>query len=357
MDVSGIPGVDEVPLPWQSDAWQALAALFAGGRLPHGFLVTGQTGLGKLLFATAFARLVLCRSPAGDRACGRCNSCAQFSAGTHPDYSHITFEEREGKGGEEGALKSAISVEQVRELIAVLQLRSHSEGGRKLALIEPAEGMSAAAANSLLKTLEEPPADTLLLLVSAAPGRLPATIRSRCQMLALPVPGTPDAVAWLDAREPRPDWPLHLGLAGGAPLAALSFARSGIAARRQAFFAALAALRAGRENPMKLASRPKDEYPELLRLLWSFVSDLILLNSAGIGAPLVNRDQLPLLQMAAEGIHLRSLHAFLDRVQDAMSALDTPVNRELAFVVLLSDWADGLDEMKNSPLAAHTAWG
>lgn len=357
MDVNGAPGLDEVPLPWQREAWETLAARIGGGRLPHALLVTGQTGIGKLLFATAFARLALCRSPANSRACGHCQSCTQFAAGSHPDYSHLSFEEREGKAGEEGALKSAISVEQVRGLITVLQLHSHSAGGRKLALIEPAEGMSAAAANSLLKTLEEPPADTVLLLVSATPGRLPATIRSRCLMLSLPAPGSQDAIAWLNTREPRPDWPLHLGLAGGAPLAALLLARSGIVARRQSFFTALAALRAGHENPVKLAVRPKDEYPELLRLLWSFVSDLILLKSAGAEAPLVSRDQLALLQKAAEGIHLRSLHAFLDHIQAAMAALDTPANRELAFAVLLSDWADGLDEMKNSPLAAHTAWG
>jgi DNA polymerase-3 subunit delta' len=217
--------------------------------------------------------------------------------------------------------------------------------------------MSIAAANSLLKTLEEPPADTLLLLVSAAPGRLPATVRSRCQVLALPPPQADEAVAWLEVRERRNDWRLLLGFSGGAPLAALELAAADLMPRRQAFFAALLRLREGRENPVKLATRPKDEYPELLKLLWSFVSDLILLKSGGTTAPLVNRDQLPLLQKAAEGIHLRSLHAYLDRVQAAIRALDTPANRELALAVLLSDWADGLDEMKNLPLAAHTTWG
>ena len=357
MDVSAPPRIDDVPLPWQRDAWDTLKARLGGGQLPHALLITGQPGIGKGLLASAFARLVLCRTPRDGRACGSCASCVQFAAGTHPDFSRVSFEERDGKAGEEGLLKSAISVDQIRDLIASLQLRSHNEGGHKVALVEPAEGMSIAAANSLLKTLEEPPADTLLLLVSAAPGRLPATVRSRCQVIAPPPPRAPDAVAWLDARETRQDWNLLLGLAGGAPLAALELALSDLPSRRQSFFASLARLREGRENPVKLAVRPKDEYPELLRLLWSFTSDLILLKSAGAAAPLVNRDQLPLLQKAAEGIHLRSLHAFLDRVQAAIQALDTPTNRELAFAVLLSDWAGGLDEIKNSPLAAHTTWG
>jgi len=110
--MSEMPGIGAVPLPWQADAWQALVARLAGGNLPHGILVTGQAGLGKTLFAAAFARLALCRNPEPGRACGRCSSCVQYAAGTHPDFRHVSFEEREGKAGEEGGLKSAISVEQ-----------------------------------------------------------------------------------------------------------------------------------------------------------------------------------------------------------------------------------------------------
>jgi len=350
-----MPDPQDVPLPWHEELWSTLAARLTEGRLAHGLLITGQPGLGKYLFATAFARLALCRTPKDGRACGVCNSCAQFAASSHPDFSHVTFEEREGKAGEEGALKLNISVEQISVLIGDLQLRSH-QGGRKVALIEPAEGMSPAAVNSLLKTLEEPPADTLLLLVSAAPGRLPATIRSRCQLAALPVPGTTQALAWLQAREPRDDWTVLLGFCGGAPLAALELAGTDIGPRRKAFFEALMRLRQNQANPVMLAAVPKDRHPELLQLLWSFTSDLILLRSGG-AASVVNRDQLPLLQKAAEGIHLRSLYAFLDRIQAAIQALDTSGNRELALAVLLADWAGGLDDIKGSPLAANTAWG
>lgn len=352
--MSGLQAPAEVPLPWQQETWRALASRLLEGKLPHGLLITGQPGVGKGLFATAFARLALCRNPKDGRACGACNGCAQFDAGSHPDFSRVTFEEREGKAGEEGALKLNISVEQVRTLIGDLQLHSH-QGGRKVALIEPAEGMSVAAANSLLKTLEEPPADTLLLLVSSAPGRLPATIRSRCQVAALPVPNTSQALAWLQDRGARDDWSVLLGFCGGAPLAALDLAATDISVRRKAFFETLARLRSGQANPVMLAAVPKDRYPELLRLLWSFTADLILLKSGG-GDRLVNRDQLPLLQKAAEGINLRSLHAFLDRIQVALQALDSTANRELGLAVLLADWAGGLDDIQGSPLA-DTAWG
>ena len=352
--MNGAPNLTEIPLPWQQDAWRALAARLSAAKLPHGLLITGQTGVGKQLFAAAFARLALCRDPKDDRACGACNACAQFDAGSHPDFYHVSFEQRKGKAGEEGALKLNISVEQVRDLIGDLQLRSH-QSGRKVAVIEPADGMSTAAANSLLKTLEEPPADTILLLVSSAPGRLPATIRSRCQVVALPAPETSQALAWLQARGTRDDWAILLAFCGGAPLAALDLAATDIGVRRKAFFETLGRLRLAQANPVMLATVPKDRYPELLRFLWSFTADLILLKSGG-ASRLVNRDQLPLLQKAAEGIHLRSLHAFLDRIQVAIQALDSSANRELGLAVLLADWSGGLDDIKGSPLA-DTAWG
>ena len=352
--MSAAPSLDAVPLPWQQEAWTALTARLASGQLPHGLLVSGQVGTGKGLFAAAFARYALCRQPRDGRSCGACPGCAQFNAASHPDFQRVTFEEREGKAGEEGALKQNISVEQVRDLIAALQLRSH-QGGRKVAIVEPAEGMSIAASNSLLKTLEEPPPDTLILLVSSAPGRLPATIRSRCQRVPLPTPKASAALAWLQAREAREDWPVLLGLAGGAPLAAMELAASDIGSRRKIFFEGMLRLRAGQANPVLLATQPKERYPELLQLLWSFTSDLILVKNGG-AARVVNRDQLPLLQKAAEGIHLRSLYAFLDRIQAALQALDTSANRELSFAVLLADWANGLDEIKGSPLAANE-WG
>jgi len=344
--MSQVADFREIPYPWQQASWHALAERMARGRLPHALLITGPVGLGKRRFAAAFAQLTLCRAPMDGHACGSCAACVQFGAGTHPDYSLVTPEED----------KVSIGVEQIRDLTAGLQLRSQY-GGRKLALIEPADAMSAGAANGLLKTLEEPAGDALLLLVSARPGRLPATVRSRCQTLALSPPSAQMSVAWLNSHEAREDWPVLLGQGGGAPFAAMALGASGLPARRAEFFENLVGLRQGRGNPVKLAEHDRESYPELLNLLWSFTADLIRLLSVGGSVHVVNHDQLLLLQKAAEGLNLRRLYGFLDRVQTSIRMLDTPLNRELAFTLLLTDWANGLEELKHAPLAARTTWG
>ncbi|MBI5040490.1 MAG: DNA polymerase III subunit delta', partial [Gammaproteobacteria bacterium] len=154
------------PYPWQDTEWAQLRARAAQRRLPHALLVTGPAGVGKCDFADAFARSLLCKHPAGDgSACGNCEACHLVRAGTHPDYLTVTFIED----------KTQIGIDQIRELCRALALKSHA-GGYKIAIVTPAERMTVEAANSLLKTLEEPTDNTLLMLVTEQPARLPATI-------------------------------------------------------------------------------------------------------------------------------------------------------------------------------------
>ncbi|MGH7193174.1 MAG: DNA polymerase III subunit delta', partial [Candidatus Saccharimonadales bacterium] len=230
------------PFPWQATAWEQLYSRMQSDRLPHALLVCGVPGTGKGLFAKAFAQLALCHSPESGTACGRCSACNQFRAGSHPDYRYVTVAED----------KSVIAIAQIRELIAHLSLTSQ-HGGRKVALIEPADAMNTASANALLKTLEEPGAGTLLILVSARPARLPATIRSRCQMLRMLPPAADHALGWLNAQSSRKDWPVLLGLAGGGPLAAVELAGSPQAEARLEMFRALEEIRSGRRNPVLCA--------------------------------------------------------------------------------------------------------
>ncbi|HET7923006.1 MAG TPA: DNA polymerase III subunit delta' [Gammaproteobacteria bacterium] len=332
------------PLPWQRAAWQQLNAGAERGRLPHALLLSGVSGTGKRLFARAFAQRILCQAPEQGCACGVCRACAQFQAGSHPDYHELGIPED----------KTVITVPLVRELIGALSLTSQY-GGRRVALIEPADAMNTAAANALLKTLEEPGSDTLLMLVTARPARLPATIRSRCQVLRMLPPSADDALAWLSAHAPRKDWPVLLGLAGNAPLAALRLAAAPESGTRLEMFHALADMAAGKLNPLGYArewSAKDADVLLILRLFQSWIMDLIALANGADGA-VINRDAMPLLQSTVQGIHLRGLHAMLARLNEAVALTGTTVNRQLLMESLLMAWADGLKTLEAAPLAAR----
>ncbi|MBK9116238.1 MAG: DNA polymerase III subunit delta' [Betaproteobacteria bacterium] len=257
-------------LPWQGFLpWQRAAAVDAlAGRAtwPHALLVAGPRGIGKRTLALEFARSLLCEAPAADGlACGACASCGYVAAGQHPDLQVVepfTVDD----DGEVKAL-DAIPVDRIRALIDWALLSGH-RGRAKVAVVVPAEALNAAAANALLKTLEEPPAGTFLLLVSHQPGRVPATLRSRCRRFPAPQPDGDAALHWLEAQG-VPDPAAVLAQAGGAPLLARLLADPAAQDERRQWLAALAKPKA--LSPVALAARleaaPKDE--RKLRLGWA----------------------------------------------------------------------------------------
>lgn len=335
-----------VPFPWQMQAWKHLNQWLDTGRLPHALLLFDAAGDGNELFAIAFAARLLCRQPQNGRACGGCPSCRQFSAGAHPDYRPVTVPEG----------KTVIGVEQIRELARSLALTSQYGHG-KVALLYPADAMNTNAANSLLKTLEEPTPDTLLILVTAHPARLPATLRSRCQRLSLHAVILAPAVDWLNAQQSRPDWPVLLAIAGGAPFLALEFSDTPLMQRRLDFFHMLLELRTGGRNPIVCAAElGREPLPRALRLMQSWVADLIILASTGNTetTPLINSDARDLLQTGLQGLNLRKLHAYLDHIKRVTQLAATPVNAQLMLEQLFMEWADGLQTLDTAPLAALT---
>jgi len=211
--------------------WAALQARRA--RLPHALLFSGQRGLGKLDLAAAFAAGLLCEQPTSDgHACGQCLACGWYAQGNHPDFRLLQSDavsEAEGDGEEakEGKKKASrqITIDQVRGLDDFLGVGTHRAGYR-VVLVNPAEAMNRATANALLKTLEEPAPDTVFLLVTHEPMRLLPTIRSRCQVVDIPLPPLAAARDCLLAAgvAKADEW---LALAGGAPLLAHQLAQSG----------------------------------------------------------------------------------------------------------------------------------
>lgn len=222
-------------LPWQHATLTGLARNRAD--VPHALLFYGPRGIGKHALALNLARALLCESPRGDgTACDACAGCRYAIAGQHPDLLRLELMTLDEETGELG-MTETIPIERVRALIEFTQLTSHRQGV-KVAVIAPAERMNTNAANALLKTLEEPPPGTYLLLVAEQPGRLPATILSRCRKLAAPRPDATAARKWLAAQGVRsPE--LLLAQAGGAPLAALALSDANLQLERQAWLSAL----------------------------------------------------------------------------------------------------------------------
>jgi len=234
---------DDTPptLPWQPLLpWQlALARSMLAQRStwPHALLVHGPDGIGKQALALALAQALLCEAPRPDGlACGGCPSCRYAVAGQHPDLMRVELLAPDDDGTL--AEVDTITIDRIRALTEFVQLTSHRQRA-KVAVIAPADRMNVAAANALLKTLEEPPPDTCLILVTEQPGRVPPTILSRCRRLAAPRPAAEEARAWLAERGvASPE--LVLAQMGGAPLAALACADPAVQSERRAWLAALA---------------------------------------------------------------------------------------------------------------------
>ena len=198
----------EWPLPWLQEPWAHLQGARQSDRLPHAMLFVGPEGVGKRLLSFAFSKAVLCRAGA-EQACGECDACVQFDSGSHPDFRHLAPDEKTGN----------FKIEAVRTLGQELALTSQY-GGYRIAVLEGVEGFTEGAANALLKTLEEPPAGVLLMLLTPWPGRLTATIRSRCQQVRCPAPDSALAIDWL-RQQGMENAESALLQAGGGPLLAL----------------------------------------------------------------------------------------------------------------------------------------
>lgn len=228
-------------LPWQIE--DAKRLLSDQQQLPHALLIHGLAGSGKRTFALALAASLLCEDRQHTQACGRCQGCVWLAAGTHPDFKQVRPEAvaaREGvtiadddptgvtsEAGSAAKRKPSeeLKIEQIRSLESWYHQATH-RGGWRVVVLYPAESLSIVSANALLKALEEPPANTLFLMVSDAPDRLLPTLVSRCQKFALPIPDRQACMAWLEQQGVAnpDDW---LAAAGGAPLAALALAQSG----------------------------------------------------------------------------------------------------------------------------------
>ncbi|MBS0374913.1 MAG: DNA polymerase III subunit delta' [Proteobacteria bacterium] len=319
--------------PWLAPARERVAKAIAAGKLPHALLLQGPPGVGKAALADWIARLALCEAP-GASACGSCGSCRQFEANSHPDLARLGLVEE----------RKQIAVDDVRELIASLTLKS-LRGGRKVAIVDPADALNVNGANALLKTLEEPTPGSLLILTVARPERLPATIASRCQRLPVPLPEPAVAQAWLAAVGGAGDWSAPLALAAGAPLAALALAAADAAGLKREMAELPAILSRPDADIVGLAERCQQRgAAERLRWIENWVTERI---RRGLTTPAPDHSPAtPGLPAAARTRHIQGLYGVLDDVRAAQAALKGPANVPMLFERVLLRLARELEVLR-----------
>lgn len=353
---------------WQRELWRRLApaAQPAPGRgsLGHALLLRGRRGIGKLVFARCLAKSLLCRKPMAEGLpCGECGGCAWFESGTHPDFRLIEPEALsetsdlgepleassekaaaepsaagEIPGGKKASKKPSkqIVVEQIRNTADFISISSH-QNGYKIVLIHPAETMNAAAANALLKNLEEPPPRTLFILVTHQAQYLLPTIRSRCRQIPMPAPDRAVALDWL-RRQGIKSPETCLASAGYAPLAALEFSDDNYLELHGSFMQQVST----RElNPVALADRmQKADLAAVVSWLQKWCYDLMSFRVTG--KIRYHLDRAVAIKSLAHASDPRSLSTYLRSLDEAQQLAAHPLNPRLFLEDILFSYVKAL---------------
>lgn len=250
--------------PWQIKQWQYLVTRLQNDNMPHALCLTGPQHMGKRSFAEKLAQAILCENLT-DFACQTCRSCQWVLARTHPDFIII---EPEGEG-------KNIKVDQIRELVETLS-KTSLQGRAQVVIIDSAEAMNISAANALLKTLEEPMGRCIFMLINHQLFSVPATIRSRCQRIAFPVPGVEVTTQWLQDHHISQNLAMVLAFSENIPLKALFLAEEKNFNERQTLLDKFLQFCLHKSNPLKLAEEYADTNINiLLDLLWTVLMDMV----------------------------------------------------------------------------------
>ncbi len=342
-------------LPWQRDAIVELIS--RGEKLPHALLVHGRSGIGKVEFARALAQSLLCEAAEDGLACGVCPACGWFREENHPDYRELLPESLADEAATDEAPADAedkdkkksreIKIDQIRAIADFMMLSTH-RGGYRVLLIHPAEAMNMAAANALLKTLEEPAARTLILMVSDQLGRLLPTIRSRCQRVLVPMPDTAAGVAWLRARGiSAPEE--ALAAAGGGPLDAVAFGDADYQTARKAFVAALA--EPNFDFALTAQNFEKSNLTNVLGWMQTWTFDLIRQRMTGRIDH--HRDQTAALERIAKSIELPRMFRFEAELRQTRRLINHPLNARLLLEQLLISYKQAISSKQSAGLTGR----
>lgn len=302
--------------PWHVKAWQSVQQAKADKHLHHALLFSGEEGCGNEWFILDVAKSLLCLQPATDGvACGQCRSCQVFASDAHPDFMSIKRLED----------KQSILIEQIRELNYFLGL-SRSYSLRRVVVISPADRMNTNAANSLLKSLEEPAPDTHILLLTAHSASLLPTIRSRCQRVRLPLPAQADALAWLQQQTLQHPAEQLLTSASGRPLTALELDTTDTLAQRQQWLEHLTQCAQGQGSITSISAH-WEKFDKTQLLDWQFTWLISLLKQG-------QQSQSPPL------LDQRRMLTIYDRLLELKKLSTHPLNARLLLESMLICWQE-----------------
>jgi DNA polymerase III subunit delta' len=310
--------------PWLTEHMAALSSSRAANRVPHALLIHESPGAGGEWLAFWAARLMLCTSD--NKPCGVCIACKNVSEGRHADL--IVVQPTEDS--------KQIRIEQVRDVCAELALTSH-QGGYKIGIVSPADTMNRFAANALLKTLEEPTRNTMLILVASQPSRLPATIMSRCQRINIRPPDRAQSIEWLKKAKGAGDWGVVLDVIGDAPLAALDLDPAEVAKLNAEVRQTLVDAMNGRADPVAVAERwSRSEVALRLMCIENWLTERMRPRAA---SPSDSVEMRPGAHLPARDsvLNIRASFGLLDRVRELKASLDAPINRSLALESVLRE--------------------
>ncbi|WP_130835564.1 DNA polymerase III subunit delta' [[Erwinia] mediterraneensis] len=315
--------------PWLNQPYRHIIAQHQENRAHHALLIQAMAGMGDDALVWGISRWLMCQQPDGLKSCGHCHGCQLMQAHTHPDWYRLEAE----KG------KSTLGIDAVRQVSEKLW-HFAQQGGAKVVWLPDASQLSEAAANALLKTLEEPPANSWFFLSSREPSRLLATLRSRCMALHLSPPEENQSLQWLAKQTPAGEATrlTALRLAGGAPGAALTLLENRTWQARETLCTALPT--ALQQDILQLLPvLNSDDAPARISWLLTLLVDAMKAQQ-GASQWLINCDRPDLVQLLAQHLSVSALNASAQRWMQCREHLlqVSAVNRELLITDQLLAW-------------------
>jgi len=317
----------------QTIALDTLRRLIDAERIPHAMVFQGPEGVGKATVARILATTLLCENRS---ACTTCRSCRMLANNSHPDFILIKRELKE-KSKE---LSKVVTVDQIREVHRLAGL-SPREGLRRFFLIDPADRMNFPAQNALLKTLEEPPGPTVIVLVASRPSLLVPTVRSRCITLRFSALRARELSRALEARGMAADEAgARAALAGGRPGRALELDLSVLRERREAIFELIESLAAGQiaglSDAPALAGKEDEVLLDSLEAIQTLLRDAARAGGEEEAPALVNADLAPRLRRLGERLGAERAAALVESVDRLRGYLRFNTNRTMIAESLLA---------------------